>query len=104
MPLYKKLIVLVSTILFLILSVTLAIVYDESQSMMVNQAKKKALSVILTVDSALQSDISHYQMQDIVSYLKNQDSQIRRFDLQRTQGTIRTYGVVHTKISEMFLT
>ncbi len=98
MPLYKKLIVLVSTILFLILSVTLAIVYDESQSMMVDQAKKKALSVILTVDSALQSNISPYQMQDIVVYLKRQDTQIHRFDLQRIPDTTHKNGVVVTKI------
>lgn len=98
MPLYKKLIVLISAILFLILSVTLAIVYDESQSMMVGQAKRKALSVILTVDSALQSNISTYQMQDIVAYLKRQDKQIYYFDLQRIPDTIHKNGVVETKI------
>ncbi len=94
MPLYKKLIIFVFFIVFCIMVGTIALVDFESQTMMVNQAQKKAMSYVVTVNSALQSGLPYYQLQDIVNNFKKQDTNLRQIAFYQVQNQIEPLVVI----------
>ena len=73
---------------------TIALVDFESQSMMVNQAQKKAMSYVVTVNSALQSGLPYYQLQDIVNNFKKQDVNLRQIAFYQVQNQIEPLVVL----------
>ena len=94
MSLHRKLVTLVGLIILVILSSTLAIVYVASQSIMVQQAKQNAVSIISTIDSALDSGIPDFQFEAILLHLKRQEPQITSFDIYKLTGYL--YDIAST--------
>lgn len=97
MSLHRKLIVLVGVIMLVILSATQSIMYFQSRSIMVEQAQNKAVSIILTIDSALESNIPDFQFEAILLHLKHQDPEIRSFDIYKLNGSY--YDIASTNSS-----
>lgn|GEM_PF-2230731 len=94
MSLHRKLVTLVGFIILIILSSTLAIVYGASQSIMVQQARQNAVSIISTIDSALASGIPDFQFEAILLHLKRQEPEITSFDIYKLTGYL--YDIAST--------
>ncbi len=94
MSLHRKLVTLVGFIILIILSSTLAIVYVASQSIMVHQAKQNAVSIISTIDSALDSGIPDFEFEAILLHLKRQEPAITSFDIYKLTGYL--YDIAST--------
>ena len=87
MLLHKKLFFLVGSIFLVVLSSTLVILFLQSRVMVERQAQRKALSVIITVNSSLESNISLYQFRDILTYLKAKNPDILGFSVYTLSGS-----------------
>lgn len=94
MSLYKKLVLTVGLLCLVILSLTLFTVYETTQSMMIDLAQQKAISVIKTIDSALESGIPDFEFESILLHLKAQDHEIRAFDIYKLTGYL--YDIAST--------
>lgn len=94
MSLFRKLVILFGLLILVILSATLGIVYVESRNTIVELAKQKAVSIIQTIDSALESNIPDYQFEDVLLHLKSKDPDIMSFDIYKLNGFL--YDIAST--------
>ncbi|KRW92929.1 chemotaxis protein [Alicyclobacillus tengchongensis] len=83
MSLFRKLVILFSVVILVILSATLTIVYVESRRTIVQLSKEKAVSMIQTIDSALLSDVPDYQFESVLLNLKKQEPDLISFDIYK---------------------
>lgn len=86
MSLYKKFALLFSAIILVILAATLSVVYSQSRDIMVQQARQKAVTIIQTIDSALESNLPDFQFESILLHLQKQDPAILSFDIYKLNG------------------
>ncbi len=94
MSLFRKLVILFGLLSLVILTSTLAIVYSESTNTIVKLSKQKAVSIIETIDSALESNIPDYQFEEVLLHLKQQDPNIMSFDIYKLNGSL--YDIAST--------
>jgi methyl-accepting chemotaxis protein len=83
LSLFRKLVILFGLFILVILSATLAIVYSESRRSIEQLSQQKAVSIIQTIDSALESHIPDYQFEDVLLHLKSKDPHIISFDIYK---------------------
>ncbi|GMA56531.1 hypothetical protein GCM10025858_10340 [Alicyclobacillus sacchari] len=83
MSLFRKLVILFSVVILVILSATLTIVYVESRRTIIQLSKEKAVSMIQTIDSALLSDVPDYQFESVLLNLKQQEPDLISFDIYK---------------------
>lgn len=82
-------------LLFLVsLSATLGLTYFESRDTIIELAKEKAISIIRTIDSALESNIPDYQFENVLLHLKGQDPDLISFDIYKLNGFL--YDIAST--------
>jgi methyl-accepting chemotaxis protein len=83
LSLFRKLVIFFGLFILVILSATLAIVYNESRRSIEQLSQQKAVSIIQTIDSALESHIPDAQFEDVLLHLKSKDPHIISFDIYK---------------------
>lgn len=83
MSLFRKLGLLFGFIILVVLSATLALVYFESRTMLINMTKEKAVSIIQTITSEIENNVPDYQFEHVLLDLKSKDPNILSFDIYK---------------------
>lgn len=86
MSLFRKLVILLALSILVVLSATLALVYSESRQTIIGLSREKAISIIQTVDSALESNVPDYQFETVLLHLKTKDQNLESFDIYKMNG------------------